>query len=404
MVGKVQDGLCSCGSEKKWINCCGKKHILSLNHKIENELNNIQIDIFEYAINQYASEIDDYLEKCYKHLTVTPEIKDLLHFFTTTWLISCVELQGKTIMVEYIESFSDSIKGKRIKSLLQGWKQAQSAICIIQSYQDDYVTVQDIFTKQIYQIKLFDEEATIQLGGIVLGTILPAGETALFFTTYVEMPANISDGIVEAVLDLYENSEETEKTTFVSKNYPEVLALFFFGSSDVSFERLDWKNAKQRKVALLFVDFMMELDADEGMIDIVVHLWYQYCQRKNPNIKKPMIYVAALVYLSSQNLPYADILTQKELALKFGVSKSSISSKVTAIEHVLVEELENMHTTFATSKEAYPENLYPFYTEGVWEDEDALETEKLDVDDLFYDNSNKIISFQSFTSKRHDKL
>ncbi|MFT8322962.1 MAG: hypothetical protein ABF649_19005 [Bacillus sp. (in: firmicutes)] len=390
MVGKGYDDIYSFRN----------KNILELNHKIENELNTIQIDIFEYAIDHYELEIEEYLEKCYRNLALTPELKDMLHFFTTTWLVTCVEIEGNTIIAEYIDRYSGSYKGKRIKSLLQDWKEAQSSVSIIQDYQDQYVTVKDILTKETYKIKLFDEEATVQPGGILLGTILPAGETALFFTTYVEMPANISDSLANAVLTLYENSQEQDKHTFISKNYPEVLALFFFGPSDVSVEGLDWNNTKQKEVALLFIDFMMEFDGDAAVTDMGVHLWFLYCQQKNPSIKKPMIYVAALVYLINHHLSTAEIITQKELALEFGVSKSSISSKVTELENILLQELKAMHSTVTANEGEFLEERYDFISEAVWEEE--LEEGLLDRKDYFPDNKNKVIPLK-LVSKHFDK-
>ncbi|WP_445487764.1 hypothetical protein [Niallia sp. 03133] len=402
MAEKGHDYICSCGSDKRFMHCCGKNNVLSLNNKIEKVLNNIQMDIFEYAMIQYESEIEEYLEQYYKNLTLTPEIKDMLHFFTATWLVSCVELDGKTIMAEYIDSFSYSLKGKRIKSLLQLWKHAQSSVSIIQSYDDSYVTVQDIFTKQMFRVKLFGDEATVQPGGILLGTILPAGETALFFTTYVEMPANISDRIVDAVLTLYEKKNKANEHAFISKHYPEVLSLFFFGPSDITVEGLYWNSTQQKNVALLFIDFMIEANRDGGNIDIGVQLWFQYCQRKDPSIKKPMIYVAALVYLINQHFPYEDIPTQKELAAEFDVSKNSISAKVAELETLLADELANLHYNMVNADGEYPSGLYRFSAEDVWEEEEVLDDETIGASEHHHENSSKIIPLKLAT-KHHDK-
>src|SRR4051794_34284805 len=228
-----RNDLCPCDSGKKYKKCCGNNNVISLGLLIEQELHGIQIDIIQFAFQNYQEEIDDCLAEWYEEFAIPEEALDTFHLFACTWFITSVELEGKTIMAEYIDRHLHKINRHRIKDTLQAWRSARPSISLIQDQDENqYVTVQDIFTNEVHKVKILDEEHAVETGGIVLGTILPAGATSVFFTTFIDRPAAESEELKEEVSSLYANSEAESPIDFLIEFYPELLNLFIFGKMD----------------------------------------------------------------------------------------------------------------------------------------------------------------------------
>lgn len=339
-----RNDLCPCGSGKKYKKCCGKTNVISMESLIEKELHEIQIDVLQFAFQNYQEEIDDCLAEWHEELVIPEEALEIFHLFACTWFITSVELDGKTIMAEYIDRHIHKINRPRIKDTLQSWRSARPSVSIIQDQDENqYVTVQDIFTNEVYKVKVLDEEHAVETGGLILGTILPTGATSVFFTTFIDRPAVESEELKEAVWSLYENSEEESPVDFVTESYLEVLNLFIFGKIDFSIDDLEWISAKHMEVAVAYQTYMEDYENDESIIHLGVYLWHQYCMRRNPKIMKSSVYVATLVYLINKLHPFGGEITQKELAEEFQISSSSLSSKYKDMEDVLSEEIVDLH-------------------------------------------------------------
>jgi uncharacterized protein YecA (UPF0149 family) len=342
-----RNDLCTCGSGKKYKKCCGKSNVLSMELLIEKELHEMQLDIFHYAMKNYEEEIEGYLEEWYED--IPDEAMEMFHFFASTWFITSVDVDGKTILDEYIDRHIQKYTRPRIKDILRKWRNATPSVSIIQ-HQDEnqYITVQDIFTNEVQKVKELGEEHIVEAGGLVLGTILPVGETSVFFTTFIDIPADESEELKDAVMKLYENSGEESPADFMAGYYLEVLELFMFGKPGSSIEDLVWNSPKHKEVAENFQFRMEDYGADEIIMNLGVYLWNLYCMRRNPTIKKSEVYEAALVYLLDHLHPFGRV-TQKELAEQFNVSSSSISSKYKDLEMVLSEEIEDLRNKIQSS-------------------------------------------------------
>lgn len=338
-----QNHLCKCGSGKKYKNCCGQNQVVSLEHRIETELNEIQFNILRFATKNYHDDINEYLEEYFKEFDIPDEAMELFHFFATTWFITSVELEGKTIMEEYIDRFLHTYHRKRIKDILTTWKKVRPSIYTIIE-QDEYETiiVQNLFTNEVTKVKVFDEEHRVDPGGMILGTILPVGGASIFFTTFLDLTSKQSKGRVEQILHLFENSKMASPSIFMTEYFLDVLDVFLFGKVEVTIDDLQWASPKQKEIAQCFQEYIEDGGYDQILANLGIFLWNKYCMRKNPYIKKTTIYVAALLYLVYKLIPFEDFLTQLELAEEFGVSSSSISMKYKDLEEVLAEDIKDL--------------------------------------------------------------
>ncbi|MFT4416287.1 SEC-C metal-binding domain-containing protein [Fredinandcohnia humi] len=339
VVGRNE--LCTCGSGKKYKKCCGKNVVLSIEQVIEVELHEIQNEIFKYAVDMYTDVIDEYLEQYSDTFEDLPEeAYDLFDFFARVWVVTSVEMDGKTILEEYIDRYSHRYSRQRIKDILQTWKSARPSAYIVKSVDDMYSTVQDIFTKKEQRVRVFETETELDEGYFILGTLLPAGANGVFFTTFLELPKELAEGIAKAILELYEYSDEQNPVDFMSHQFLEVFSTFMFGKPGGSAEDFFWNTPKQKEVAELYQQWMLEYGYDESIVEMGNTLWYVYCERINPMIKKPGVYVAALIYLVESIYPYGGISGLDELADEFDISETSISKKSKEFEKVLEVEIE----------------------------------------------------------------
>lgn len=343
MAKSGRNDVCSCGSGKKYKNCCGKNNVVSLERRIDMELNDIQLDILRYAMKNYHEDIEGYLEECYEEYNIPDEAMDLFHFFACTWYITSMEVAGKTIFEEYIDRFLHTQNRQRIKDILQSWKNVRPSIyTILEQDENLSITVQDLFTNEKQKVKIFEEDHFVEPKGMILGTILPVGEASIFFTTFLDLTSVESKERDKQILHLYEMSGNKSSSEFMSEYFLEVLDIFIFGKVEVAIDDLEWISPKHKEVAEYYHEYIRGCGYDQTLINLGIFLWNQYCLRENPIIKKMNLYIATLIYLVLKLFPFGDELTQIELAEEFGVSGGSISTKCKDIEAVLAEDIEDL--------------------------------------------------------------
>ncbi|WP_141227994.1 tetratricopeptide repeat protein [Caldifermentibacillus hisashii] len=219
------------------------------------------------------------------------------------------------------------------------------------------------------------EDHPVETGGIVVGILLPAGEIFIFFTSFIDLPAGLTEKVKKGVYQLFEKSDEGNPNEFLSTFYPEILHFFIFGPNPAA-EDLEWLSPKHLEVAQEFQDYMEDI-YDEVIIKLGVYLWHQYCLKKNPKVMKPSVYVATLRYLIDQFIPYGEWVTQNELAEEFEISSSSLSAKYRDMEKVLKEELDELEEKLANSADEMYDDFQhegddEFLVENFAEEEDSF--------------------------------
>lgn len=335
-----RNDLCPCGSGKKYKNCCGKNNVITMESLIEKELTNVQVDLLNFALENYEEELNDFVGDWIEDLDIPEEALEMFTFFTVVWAITYFEIYGKTILEHFIDKKGSKWNRPKIKSILPTWSQAKPSVAIIKEQDENQLlTLEDIFTNEIKKVKVL-EDHPVETGGIVVGILLPTGDTFIFFTSFIDLPAGLTEIVKEGVYRLFEESDEANPNEFLSAFYPEILHFFVFGP-EPDVEDLEWLSPKHIEVAQEFQDYMEDI-YDDVIIKLGVHLWHQYCSRKNPKVMKPGVYVAALRYLIDRFIPYGEWVTQNELAEEFEISSSSLSTKYRDMEKVLKEELDEL--------------------------------------------------------------
>jgi len=342
-----RNDLCPCGSGKKYKNCCGKSNVITMESLIEKELMNVQVDLLKFALENYEEEVNEFIADWIEDLDIPEEALEMFYFFTLVWAITDFEIYGKTILEHFIDKKGSKWNRPRIRNILPTWSQAKPSVAIIEEQDENQLlTLEDIFTNEIKKVKVL-EDHPVETGGIVVGILLPAGEIFIFFTSFIDLPAGLTEKVKKGVYQLFEKSDEGNPNEFLSTFYPEILHFFIFGPNPAA-EDLEWLSPKHLEVAQEFQDYMEDI-YDEVIIKLGVYLWHQYCLKKNPKVMKPSVYVATLRYLIDQFIPYGEWVTQNELAEEFEISSSSLSAKYRDMEKVLKEELDELEEKLANS-------------------------------------------------------
>lgn len=370
-----RNDLCPCGSGKKYKNCCGKSNVITMESLIEKELMNVQVDLLKFALENYEEEVNEFIADWIEDLDIPEEALEMFYLFTLVWAITNFEIYGKTILEHFIDKKGSKWNRPRIRNILPTWSQAKPSVAIIEEEDENQLlTLVDIFTNEIKKVKVL-EDHPVETGGIVVGILLPAGEIFIFFTSFIDLPAGLTEKVKKGVYQLFEKSDEGNPNEFLSTFYPEILHFFIFGPNPAA-EDLEWLSPKHLEVAQEFQDYMEDI-YDEVIIKLGVYLWHQYCLKKNPKVMKPSVYVATLRYLIDQFIPYGEWVTQNELAEEFGISSSSLSAKYRDMEKVLKEELDELEEKLANSADEMYDDFQhegddEFLVENFAEEEDSF--------------------------------
>ncbi|AWI13473.1 hypothetical protein CQJ30_15735 [Caldibacillus thermoamylovorans] len=370
-----RNDLCPCGSGKKYKNCCGKSNVITMESLIEKELMNVQVDLLKFALENYEEEVNEFIADWIEDLDIPEEALEMFYLFTLVWAITNFEIYGKTILEHFIDKKGSKWNRPRIRNILPTWSQAKPSVAIIEEQDENQLlTLEDIFSNEIKKVKIL-EDHPVETGGIVVGILLPAGEIFIFFTSFIDLPAGLTEKVKKGVYQLFEKSDEGNPNEFLSTFYPEILHFFIFGPNPAA-EDLEWLSPKHLEVAQEFQDYMEDI-YDEVIIKLGVYLWHQYCLKKNPKVMKPSVYVATLRYLIDQFIPYGEWVTQNELAEEFGISSSSLSAKYRDMEKVLKEELDELEEKLANSADEMYDDFQhegddEFLVENFAEEEDSF--------------------------------
>ncbi|MEG6533878.1 tetratricopeptide repeat protein [Caldibacillus thermoamylovorans] len=370
-----RNDLCPCGGGKKYKNCCGKSNVITMESLIEKELMNVQVDLLKFALENYEEEVNEFIADWIEDLDIPEEALEMFYFFTLVWAITDFEIYGKTILEHFIDKKGSKWNRPRIRNILPTWSQAKPSVAIIEEQDENQLlTLKDIFTNEIKKVKVL-EDHPVETGGIVVGILLPAGEIFIFFTSFIDLPAGLTEKVKKGVYQLFEKSDEGNPNEFLSTFYPEILHFFIFGPNPAA-EDLEWLSPKHLEVAQEFQDYMEDI-YDEVIIKLGVYLWHQYCLKKNPKVMKPSVYVATLRYLIDQFIPYGEWVTQNELAEEFEISSSSLSAKYRDMEKVLKEELDELEEKLANSADEMYDDFQhegddEFLVENFAEEEDSF--------------------------------
>ncbi|MDC3417145.1 SEC-C metal-binding domain-containing protein [Aquibacillus salsiterrae] len=347
-----RNDLCPCGSGKKYKKCC-MSNVVSLNAVIGDELDKLQEELLEFADEHYFMEVAEVLEDEFDDVEVDErEQGELLSFLLTQWIIFNVEFdQNKTILDKFIENKAKSVRPSTLNRLKE-WTRSTPVFSVVKEVADDsHLVVEDVITRKVRKIKLWRDHEPIGVDDAIFGYLLPYGEYYQYFYFGLDMPADESQQVVRMFTEMFEASPTTDAEEFMQVVYPEFIKLLVTGGEALPLPEYNWTNPLHETVANLFEKKCMELgDFSPAYIEIGKMYWYTFCQKEDPNFRKPQMYAAGLHYFVDMNTPWISEYSQKDLAEIYNTSAGSVSKVYRMLEDVLDDVFDEEQLSDVLSK------------------------------------------------------
>lgn len=312
---------CPCGSGKKYKKCCGGSNVVAFDPSFfNNELQRLSEGLGEYALNHFRSELSVHAKKyaeVYLNTSEEEASNDYQHALTP-WMVLNERIKNEqTVFDLYFDNRRNKIKHPSIEKAFSTWSGGVKGIFKIVSVEGNpstSITLEDMFTGQTYSCQP-REITTEDIGGFVIGTLIPYVHIYDFFFGMIQVSENQTDQILE-IVDAFKASAEKKEDI-----YPGLLAKIIQPSEDFK-----WTHTEHELVADLFTDHMNKKGFERELIAKGVMLWNEYCNHNNPNIRKREGYAAALEYIVQQNFAEDATVTQAQLAKEYGTTSGTIST------------------------------------------------------------------------------
>lgn len=344
LVGRNE--ACPCGSGKKFKKCCGKAEGSAIHGVMQEELENLQRELIDYAMEHHSYE----MKKRFQSLLHTYEVlrKDPQVYLIAfeIWFILTVPVKsGQTILKEFVDHRAPTVKRERTKAAFLTWPQVRFIAGTVKSAQGNVYEIEDALTGEKVSIRA-RRQLPIE-GAFVTGGLLPFETEYTFFMIDFHFEKAVAQKAAGWVSAQFRQAEENDPQLFLAENWLSVLEELFAIHTDedeskeqaLDYKELTWEKESQKKTADALLEFLQEEEVEELRQQTAVLLWNLYCQKENPTIRKPEIYTAALYALLQTHQMVETSYSNSELASRLGVSAASLSKRAKEMEPLLEEHL-----------------------------------------------------------------
>ncbi|MBD1381404.1 SEC-C metal-binding domain-containing protein [Metabacillus arenae] len=387
---------CPCGSGKKYKKCCMNSNVVQLGDVIFSELQQIQEELREYAVNHYPDVLDEVLEEIIGERDLSDEEFKEIHLILLSWCVLSIQFEDQeTIFHRFCQAIKNKYRPSAI-SLLEKWIGATGSLVEVTNILDNlHLEVKDIFTNELKTVKL-QAPAEIEQGSLLGGFLLPFGSSYSFlYGQFVELFFDIPSFLKE----FHEMEGFDDDQAKLRAIYPVLIVdNTFVEMGDMpSVEELEWKNPYHRMVSVLYQNVALKTGWPAELADVGSFMWHFYCLKEDPQIRKPESYAAGLHYFVDTNVPMLGFYTQGEIAKKYGVSAATVSKTYRKLEEGLEEEIEKLLAKLPAGFEEDDdgEGFYedPFANFSRFETEKALREAEQLIKDKDFDSMEEMNEF-----------
>ncbi|HZH58891.1 MAG TPA: SEC-C domain-containing protein [Metabacillus sp.] len=370
---------CPCGSGKKYKKCCMNDTVVSLHSIRDRELTELQGELLTYALTQHeellANSYDDFIQE----IDLDEDEEELVLFLLTTWsLFSILDDTDQTIVEQFInkKKKENKLRASTLEQL-EKWIGTTASFTIVTKVMEGlHIEVEDIFTEEKKIVKLQEANPNIQEGVGLVGFLLPYGSYDSYYTMYLDFPEDEAEILKNEFQFMYDASDVEDSSIFMRANFPSIMVSMLIEEQGLDVGQLDWDNPIYPAVAQVYKQHIEHFDLPEQIQDLGVTLWYIFCKKEQPTIRKFRNYAAALHYYIDHKLPFLKLLTQAEVADMYEVSKGSLAKAYKHLEKGLEDELDKLYD-FMEQMEVEDEDG------NFFDDFEVEEDEEFDFDDLF---------------------
>lgn len=353
--------------------------VVSLHSIRDRELTELQDELLTYALTQHEELMADSYEEFIQEIDLDEDEEELVLFLFTTWsLFSIIDDTNQTIVEQFInkKKKENKLRASTLEQL-EKWIGTTASFTVVTKIMENLqIEVEDIFTEEKKIVKLQEEDPDIQEGVGLVGFLLPYGSYDSYFTMYLDFPKNEAEILINGFQAMYDASDVEDSSIFMRANFPSIMVSMLIEEQGLDVDQLDWDNPIYHAVAQVYKEHIEHFDLPEQIQDLGVTLWYIFCKKEQPTIRKFRNYAAALHYYIDHKLPFLNFLTQADVADIYEVSKGSLSKAYKHLEKGLEDELDKLYDFMEQMED---EDDVDFYFDDFEVDED----DEFDLEDIF---------------------
>ena len=345
LVGRNEP--CPCGSGKKFKKCCGKIEGSAIHGVMQEELENLQRELIDYAMEHHSYEMKKHFQSflhTYEVLRKDPQV--YLIAFEIWFILTQPVKDGRTILEEFVARRVQTVKRERTRDVFLTWPQVKFIAGTVKTARGNVYEVEDVLSGETVSIRA-RRQLPIE-GVFVTGGLLPFEKEYTFFMIDFHFEQYVVPKTESWLSSQFKQSGETSSQQFLATNWLSVLEGLFaiYGEPDESEEKtldhseLTWEKESQKKTADELLAFLQEEGIEELRQQTAVLLWNLYCQKENPTIRKPEIYTAAIYSLLQSHRMVDTDYSNGQIASRLGVSAASLAKRVKEMENILEEHLQ----------------------------------------------------------------
>lgn len=310
-----------------------------------------------YAFSKHQRAINQFINEFSFLADMDKETQQISVFHLSVWGIFFRPLTDKkeTIFHEFLTKKAEDITRQKTRQVVQSWTNMEPSLLLLNEKTDESLFFENMVTAQKVEVDVKPNQTVLpEKGSLVLGFPVQFGEKAEFFIQYTMFAKEFTDTLLLQVRQLVEAHEANggARSTFMREAFPEVLKRMFAkqeveeteasvpteGGTGLSADRMNWASDVQLETAKLIEDGMKE-HGDQSLTDGALTVWKAYCDQKSPVVRKAASFAAGIEYYI-HSLASDAPLSQAQVAKKYGVSASTVSSRFKDIEKAVKEEQE----------------------------------------------------------------
>lgn len=331
---------CACGSGKKYKKCCVNKEVVSQDHLVDDELDQV-IQQHADKILQATAHIDEINRltlEWKERLEPFTEVDDIEELVTEYYLF----ITQRKLWQQHIQQTLDDTLRSQTRAVLQDWQQPHVLLGKIIKEDKGYYTIEEVFGNQTYRI---DRESFDFLGPdyLVVGLFMPDnrnvdnGVYSLGDFIGIQDPNNYRADKIQELAELSgtENSEE-----FFDDYMLDIYEIIMDTNVESVQQIIDEKLTHfQETVVESLTNVLENQEIEQAKIESIQMVAISYVLQKRPSFRKPEI-IAAATFKAVDNYGLFGrdtFYSQQDVAKMFDVSVSSITRHIEPLEEILKE-------------------------------------------------------------------
>ncbi|MDN4073860.1 YecA family protein [Fictibacillus terranigra] len=306
---------CPCGSGKKYKNCCLRSVTTVQMNKIV-EISSHQEGAAKFAFDHFHEEMGSRTRKYIEQYQIGRDQEQTYANLIVCWLMFQSDMKdGKSPMELYLQ---DQLKKEQpqIMDVLKSWEKSSPSVYKIDSkINRNTFLLKDVMDGKEYTVE-FNSEILPQEEMALVGFLIYTGEHYEFYIDFALIPQGEWNGRLQGMFP---------QKTALNTNFPHALQALLSKQEQTG----DNSISRQDDPILAHI----KENAKEEIVNEAEKIWTSWNSEQKLVIRKEEPYAAAIHYRVCKdvlNIP----ATQSEIASKYGISASSLSSKYRQLKNL----------------------------------------------------------------------